>query len=347
MKFWIEPTSFADRLQDAWFASLLWGMLLAGPAVLASSLLWEPRLKQRWLQAIALLWLAGTATLIAMVGPYQISSGPKGTNWIAMAWMAGTGGSLGLLGWRLLRARRFGAGCHSPGLELELLFQEEARALRVQGVRLLIHPDLGDDLAICRHRTVFVSPYLQETLSESQVRAVLRHEIAHAANRHWGQWVLESFLLAPMFWHPFGWWLGAALHEAREMEADDAARQVDRLGYAEALLRLQKAARQPLIFAFARPRKARWKRLAEPFESPGLPRALAARSVTGASVVLAGMIGQLLLPEQPYQLRPIEHRTDTGFQRIQVQALAHSEASSIGASASASARAFVIVGDQP
>ncbi len=341
MKFWIEPTSFADRLQAAWLPCLLWGLLLAGPAVLASSLLWEPRLKQRWLQAIALLWLAGTATLIAMVGPYQISSGPKGTNWIALAWLAGTVCCLGLLGWRLLRARRFGTGCHSSGSELERLFQEEVEAMGARGVRLLTHPDLGNDLAICRHRTVFVSPHLRETLSESQVRAVLRHEIAHAENRHWGQWVLESFLLAPMFWHPFGWWLGAALHEAREMEADDAARQVDRLGYAEALLRLQKSARQPLIFAFARPCKARWKRLGEPFESPGLPRALAARSVTGASVLLAGMIGQLLLPSPPQQLRSISHSTDPGFQRIQVQAIAGSSSSSV----SASARAFVIVGD--
>lgn len=342
MTFWIEPTSFADRLQDAWFPSFLWGMLLAGPAVLASSLVWETRLKQRWLQAIAALWLGGTATLIYLVGPYQISPAPPGVNWIAMAWMVGTIGSLGHLGYKLHRAHRFSAACHAPGSDLERMFQGELSAMGRTDVRLLIHPDLNTVLAVCRNQTVFVSPKLTETLNEAQVRAVLRHEIAHAANRHWAQWVWESFLLAPMFWHPFGWWLTSALHEAREMEADDAARQVDWLGYAEALLRLQRVARRPLAFAVGRPCKARWKRLQEPFRSPGLARLLAGKSLTAASVVLAGMIGQLLLPDSGLRLQPVGQGGRWEFQRVQVRA---AKGSSI-VPARASVQAVVIVGDR-
>lgn len=342
MNFWIEPTGFADRLQDALVTSFLWGMLLAGPAVLASSLLWAPRLKQRWLQAIMVLWLVGTVVLVQQIGPYQLSTKLGTTSWLGVAWIAGSVISLGILVWKIFCAWRFGASSREPEPELYQLFFEEKRGLRAKNVRLLVNSDMGTELAVCRHRTVFVSPDLQDTLTESQVRAVLRHEIAHAINRHWIQWVFESILLTTLFWHPFGWWLIGALHEAREMESDDAARQIDRLGYAEALLKLQKVKRQSWIFAFGLPCKARWKRLADSAEPPTFFGTLFARSVTGTSILLAGLIGQLLLDQgKPGQMRAIIPPSEVPEQRIRVIAI--TSTSSAHSSASSSSSSSVIV----
>lgn len=331
MNFWIEPTGFADRLQDALVTSFLWGMLLAGPAVLASSLLWDPRLKQRWLQAITVLWLIGTVVLVQQVGPYQLSTKLGGTSWLGVAWIAGSLISFGILGWKLRSALKFGSSSAEPEPELYQLFFEEKRGLGARNVRLLVNSEMGSELAVCRHRTVFVSPELQATLTESQVRAVLRHEIAHAVNHHWVQWMIESLLLTTLFWHPFGWWLNGALHEAREMESDDAARKVDRLGYAEALLRLQKVKQQSWVFAFGRPCKARWKRLAEAVDGPSRSGNLLAKSLTGTSVLLAGLIGQLLLDQgKPSQMQAVVAGKPLQTRQIKVMAISTSHSSASG-----------------
>ena len=341
MRFWIESTTFLDRLQEAWIPSLLWGLLLAGPAVLASSLMWDTRLKQRWLQGIAMLWLGGTITAICLVGPFQVTAGPPTVNWVGLAWIAGTAASLILLFARLIRAERFCAGGNDPDAQLRESFETEADAMRATRVKVLVHPDLQDTLAVCQKQTVFVSPRLREALSETQVRAVLRHEIAHAYHRHWRQWLWETILLAPMFWHPLGLWIHSALREAREMEADDAARQVDCLAYAEALLRLQKVARRQPIFAVGRPCNPRWRRLQEPFVVPGFPRQLAAKTLTAASTIVAGLIGHLLLPDSGMRIQPLRQGAATELQRFQVRATKPRS----GEAAKTRVEAVVIVGE--
>lgn len=343
MKLWIEPTSFADRLQDAWFNCFLWGMLLAGPAVLASSLLWNSRHKQRWLQALLVLWLAGSVLLIQKIGPFQVSPHQATTSWLGVAWIVGSLVSLGVLVNKIICAWRFGANSTLPEPDLQWLFFEEKRALGAMNVKLMVNSEMDGELAVCRHRTVFVSPELQATLSESQVRAVLRHEIAHAINHHWVQWMFESVLFTLLFWHPVGWWLKGALSEAREMESDDAARKIDRLGYAEALLKLQKVKRQSWIFAFGSPCKARWKRLAEPFDGPpGLSGRFFGKAVSGVSVLLAGLIGQLLLEQsQPNRMTTFVESKNPTFRTIQVTAIASAEADAVQGKAFANSAVFI------
>jgi hypothetical protein len=90
-------------------------------------------------------------------------------------------------------------------------------------------------------------------LSESQLLAILAHELAHVRRHDFLVNTLQRCVESVLFYHPAVWWLSARIRKERELCCDDLAVSVcgDRLAYAEALIELERT--RPAIPALAVP----------------------------------------------------------------------------------------------
>jgi beta-lactamase regulating signal transducer with metallopeptidase domain len=154
---------------------------------------------------------------------------------------------LGRLTLGLVLSGRLRRSSHSIQDErLEVLAVQEARKAGLQRV-----PRIAESSALSipatlgvRHPVILLPPGWREW-SETQIRAVLAHELSHVA-RHDALTQMTSKFYRAIFWFsPLSWLLDRALVDLAEQASDDAALRAgtDRTRYAEVLLHFFRALR--------------------------------------------------------------------------------------------------------
>jgi len=103
-------------------------------------------------------------------------------------------------------------------------------------------------------------------LGESQLRAVLAHELAHVRRHDYLVNLLQTAVETLLFYHPAVWWLSRRVRQEREHSCDDLAVEVcgDAVAYAGALARLEElrgAISEPALAATGGDLLARIQRL--------------------------------------------------------------------------------------
>jgi beta-lactamase regulating signal transducer with metallopeptidase domain len=179
-----------------------------------------------WTQAIVLVWFGGMA-----VSSLRLAAG----------WS---------LSRRLVRLARqavpsqFVRMCDDVGNQV---------ALR-RRVKILLSEHLDTPAAIGWLRPVILLPVSALTgLDETQIRAILAHEIAHIRRHDFLINAFQRVVEAVLFYHPAVWWLSSRVRTERENCCDDLAIRVcgDRLIYAEALIALERSRSAEPVFALA------------------------------------------------------------------------------------------------
>jgi uncharacterized protein (TIGR03435 family) len=134
-------------------------------------------------------------------------------------------------------------------------------------------------------------------LSESQLRAVLAHELAHIRRHDYLVNLLQAMVETLLFYHPAVWWVSRRIREEREHCCDDLAVSVcgDVIVYASALAQLEElrgAISEPALAATGGDLLARIRRLlgeeaASRMSGPA-GAAIAASLLLGAAISLLG-----------------------------------------------------------
>lgn len=96
-------------------------------------------------------------------------------------------------------------------------------------------------------------------LKDSQVYAILAHELAHIKRNDFIANVIQQLLSTVFFYHPGVWWMSARIEEEREHCCDDLAIQLTKkpVGYAKTLIELKEKemAGLDLVMAYTGPNK--------------------------------------------------------------------------------------------
>lgn len=161
-------------------------------------------------------------------GAWAVSSGPDVHIWpiILMALWAGVGMVIVLrwwLSWRQIRAAvRAAAPC---GIHA--------------AVPVLISPALMEPGVFGVIRPVMLLPEgIASRLAQSQLNAIVEHELCHVRRRDNLTFVLHMVVQALFWFHPLVWWVGARLVEERERACDEAVLECgnEAEAYAESIL---------------------------------------------------------------------------------------------------------------
>jgi bla regulator protein blaR1 len=180
--------------------------------------------------SIAYVFTQWPAALVRLAQPLGTEPGWSGaTTALLGAWAMGfvlvvTGS---MIRWRRVAAViRAAAPCERVGFE--------AAWPRVLCTNMLVEPCI-----VGVFRPVLLLPQkLAERLPETQIRAVLEHELCHW-RRHDNLTFAVHMVVEAVFWfHPLVWWIGTRLVEERERACDEAVVQSghDREVYAEGIL---------------------------------------------------------------------------------------------------------------
>jgi beta-lactamase regulating signal transducer with metallopeptidase domain/plasmid maintenance system antidote protein VapI len=129
-----------------------------------------------------------------------------------------------------------------------------------QGVELLESALVRSPLTIGHLRPLIMFPIgIINQLPESEVEAILAHELAHILRRDYLFNILQSLVECLFYYHPAVWWLSAQVRKEREHACDDRAIALlgNKITYAKALVAIQEMAFYPRTpaLAFAGQRK--------------------------------------------------------------------------------------------
>lgn len=93
------------------------------------------------------------------------------------------------------------------------------------------------------HPVVLFPTGLFKDLEDTQIYAILAHELAHIKRDDYLVNIIQQLLLTLFFYHPGLWWMSARIEEEREHSCDDLAIQITEqpIGYAKTLLQLTEA----------------------------------------------------------------------------------------------------------
>jgi beta-lactamase regulating signal transducer with metallopeptidase domain len=122
------------------------------------------------------------------------------------------------------------------------------------GIELLESALVRSPLTIGHLKPVILFPIgLINRLSESEVEAILAHELAHILRRDYIFNILQSVVEVVFYFHPAVWWLSAQVRQERESACDDRAIALvgNKMNYAKALVTIQEMAFFPLSPALA------------------------------------------------------------------------------------------------
>lgn len=173
--------------------------------------------------------------------------------WAVLAGMALTRVGVGL--WHLRRIHR--NSLPIPAGVLDGVAPSELQPLALpRGASLRISDRVRVPTAIGFFRPAVLLPkWALEELSPEELRAVLRHELAHL--RRWDDWtnLAQKVVRALLFFHPAVWWVDSRLSVEREMSCDDLvlAESNNPRGYAECLVTIAERSylRRPVALAQA------------------------------------------------------------------------------------------------
>ena len=164
--------------------------------------------------------------------------------WVTAAWLVGVLFlSLRLLAsWRSVQRMRR-AGTSGVGEHLAILLREISEQLGVRRVVQLLESTVAEvPAAVGWFRPVILLPVSAVTgLSETQLKAILAHELAHIRRHDYLVNLAQSIVETLLFYHPAVWWASARIRQEREHCCDDLAGAVcgNRIDYARALLRME------------------------------------------------------------------------------------------------------------
>jgi TonB family protein len=139
--------------------------------------------------------------------------------------------------WRLFRLRRLSRPL-TAGRELESVRRVAATTARA-AVPVYASRQVGSPCVAGIVRPVMLWPDgVASTLSDDQLDAVARHELAHVGRRHNLGGAVQSAVETLFWFHPLVWWLGARLSAERERACDEdvLAAGVRPADYASAIL---------------------------------------------------------------------------------------------------------------
>jgi len=185
----------------------------------------------------------GTGMSGLEVGPQQWLKG-NGGPLVVLAWLVG---AAGFFGWTLVRTVRFqrkltGAARPAPP-ELRRHAAEIGRNLGLRRVPRIYTTNARLRPMVWwtggRIRILVPSVFLAE-LDETQLRALLAHELAHVRRRDHLVRVVEWVACSVWWWNPVVWWARRELRSAEESSCDIlavSAMEATRGGYARSLLR--------------------------------------------------------------------------------------------------------------
>lgn len=163
---------------------------------------------------------------------------------VALVWLLG---SAGFFGWTLVRTVRFQRTLTSaahPAPQLQRIAAEIGdplglrRVPRVYTTGARLRPMVW--WAGGRVRILIASVFLDE-LDETELRAVLAHELAHVRRRDYLVRIVEWLACSAFWWNPVVWWARRELRSAEESSCDIlavSAVKSTRRRYARSLLRV-------------------------------------------------------------------------------------------------------------
>ncbi|MCY4571175.1 MAG: M48 family metalloprotease [Gemmatimonadetes bacterium] len=289
------------------------------------------------------LWLL---VLVALLAPAVVSlpvfpvagSGAGGSSGVSpnevgallvLLWMVGT---VGLLGWTLLRAVRFQRSLRKAAWVAPAELQREAAEIgRNLGMNRI--PEVHTTSARVSPMVwwtggkvrVLVPQFLLDALDRDELRAVLAHELAHARRRDYLVRWLEWLACSVFWWNPVAWWARRQLRTAEEWCCDAlgvAALKSGPRSYARSLLRaieLMSEARTVRAPAFAsaadrgsNPRTLRRRLEMIMTRKAGAPAPRWLRTATWIAVVCVLPFGTLYCgsADEPESATPAEDATE-------------------------------------
>lgn len=91
------------------------------------------------------------------------------------------------------------------------------------------------------------------SLTVSQLEAILAHELAHIRRADYAVNLLQSLIETLLFYHPAVWWISSRIRQEREHCCDDLAASIsgDTAGYVAALVRMEELRCEPRTVAVA------------------------------------------------------------------------------------------------
>ena len=201
--------------------------------------------------------LANVAPLVSSKAAMPAAT-PMGS---VLSAISATGPSVGISGWAVciwiggvlllslratggwIRAQRLKRRVLAPSSELDEMMKQLKRRLSVSApVRFYTSAMVQVPTVIGWLRPYLLLPVTTLTgLSESQLRAILAHELAHIRRHDYLVNLLQTAIETMLFYHPAVWWVGKQMRIEREHCCDDIAVEVcgNAVEYAGALAELE------------------------------------------------------------------------------------------------------------
>ncbi|MEM7385671.1 MAG: M56 family metallopeptidase [Verrucomicrobiota bacterium] len=183
----------------------------------------------------------GPGAEVAMAGTFPVTA----FSWLTAAWLVGVIALTffhwvgWLAGWRLRLKRHLNP---APQRVVDCLEGLQTTMGIARKVTVALSSKVSIPCVIGAFRPVILLPVAALTgLSQSQLQALLAHELAHIRRHDYLVNWLQAFVETLLFFHPAVWWIGQRIREEREHCCDDEAVRVagDLRGYAEALLAME------------------------------------------------------------------------------------------------------------
>lgn len=145
---------------------------------------------------------------------------------LTLAWLAGSTATLALR-WRrrqrFLRALRAGRPV-TDGREWEALESARSRLGLGRGVRLILAQELADPgVSGFRNPVVVLPAAVAGQLSDSELEALMIHELLHVRNRDNLAAGFQTLVCSVFWFHPLVWWIDRRLVAERERACDEQA----------------------------------------------------------------------------------------------------------------------------
>jgi uncharacterized protein (TIGR03435 family) len=186
---------------------------------------------------------SGTLPKVVLFAPTSSAPRVGVSGWVVCIWIVG----ISLLSFRAvggwIGVQKLKRGASPASAELE----DAVRRLKVRlslsaPVRLCISTMVRVPTAIGWLRPYILLPITALTgLNETQIRAVLIHELAHIRRRDYLVNLLQTVIETMLFYHPAVWWVGKEMRREREHCCDDIAVSVcgSAFEYATALAEME------------------------------------------------------------------------------------------------------------